>query len=148
MTGGLFLFFLISVAPLVLKEGAVDAAGRAFLKHRNIVVTAPADTIPCDHHNLLNGDHELVEGILKNKLPSGPSGGVGHNYINSVGFEKMKNSNAENTLKMNKLPSGPSGGVGHKYINAAGKASTAQRLITTTPFNKLPSGTARTIDGP
>ena len=111
-TGSLFLFFfLISVAAIVLNPGAVDA-GRV-LKKKNIIVTAQADKIPCDHHNLLNGDHELVEGILKNKLPSGPSGGVGHNYINSVGSEKMKTSN---TLKMNKLPSGPSPGVGHNYI--------------------------------
>lgn len=137
-TGSLFfLFFLISVAAIVLNQGAVDAAGR-ILKKGN-VVTAQADTIPCDdHYNILNGVYEVGD-MLKNKLPSGPSPGVGHNYINSVGSEKMKKSNASNTLKMNKLPSGPSGGVGHKYINADGKAS-AQRLITTTPFNKLPSG--------
>ena len=140
-TGSLFFFFfLISVAAIVLNPGAVDAAGRV-LKKKNIIVTAQADKIPCDHHNLLNGDHELVEGILKNKLPSGPSGGVGHNYINSLGSEKMKTSD---TLKMNKLPSGPSGGVGHNYINAAGsmepRKASAERLITTTPLNKLPSG--------
>ena len=142
-TGSLFFFFfLISVAAIVLNPGAVDAAGRV-LKNRNNIVTAPPDTIPCDHHNLLNGDHELVEGILKNKLPSGPSPGVGHNYITSLGSENMKTSN---TLEMNKLPSGPSRGVGHKYINAAGKASAAaERLITTTPLSKLPSGPSRGV---
>ena len=136
-TGSLFFFFfLISVAAIVLNPGAVDA-GRV-LKRKNIIVTAQADKIPCDHHNLLNGDHELVEGILKNKLPSGPSGGVGHNYINSVGSEKMKTSN---TLKMNKLPSGPSPGVGHNYINSVGfekmKNSNAENTLK---MNKLPSG--------
>jgi hypothetical protein len=49
------------------------------------------------------------------------------------------------TLKINKLPSGSSGGVGHKYINVPGPLNTnnvpvvpAQRLISTTAFNKLP----------
>jgi len=140
-TGSWYLFFFfVSVAAIVLNEGAVDA-GR-ILKKRNIVA-AQGDKNPCDHHNLLNGDYE-VGSILKNKLPSGPSPGVGHKYINSLGPVKMKTSNAANTLKINKLPSGPSGGVGHKYINADGsmKASAvpAQNLITTTPFNKLPSG--------
>ena len=138
-TCSLFLFFLISVAAIVLNQGAVDA-GRV-LKKMNIV-TDQADTIPCDHHNLVNVNGVYVEvgaDILKNKLPSGPSSGVGHNLINSLGPVKMNTAGNTNTLKMNKLPSGPSPGVGHKNINAAGKAS-PQRLITTTPLNKLPSG--------
>ena len=135
----LFFFFLISVAAILLNQGAVDAAGRV-LKKRNIIVTAQPDTIPCDHHNLVkSGVYVEVGDILKNKLPSGPSSGVGHNFINSLGPVKMNTAGNTNTLKMNKLPSGPSPGVGHKYINAAGKAS-PQRLITTTPLNKLPSG--------
>jgi hypothetical protein len=138
-TASLFLFFFcVSVAVILLKEGAVDA-GRV-LKKRNIV-TCQADKNPCDQHNFLNRDHK-VEGILKNKLPSGPSPGVGHKYIDSLSPVNTKRSNAANKLKINKLPSGPSGGVGHKYINAAGSMKPsvihAERLITT--FDKLPSG--------
>ena len=133
-------FFLASVAAIVSNEGAVDA-GRV-LKNRNIVTTQ-ADKSPCDYHYIPNGDHTVGD-ILKNKLPSGPSGGVGHKYINSSGPLKLKTSNEGNTLKINKLPSGPSGGVGHKYINAEGlmKASVvaSENLISSVPFNKLPSG--------
>ena len=136
----LFLFWA-SVAAIVLwNEGAVHA-GRV-LKNRNIV-TPQADKNPCDHHNLLNEDHTVID-ILKNQLPSGPSRGVGHKYINSLDPLKMKASNAANTLKINKLPSGPSGGVGHKYINAEGlmkpSVVASHKLITDVPFNKLPSG--------
>lgn len=135
-----FLFLsLASFAAILLDEGAVDAA--RVLKERNIV-TAQADKNECDHHNLLNGDPTMGD-ILKNKLPSGPSGGVGHKNIDPLGPVKMKTSNAGNTLKINKLPSGPSG-VGNKYINADGSMKQsvvrAQPLITTTLFNKLPSG--------
>ena len=95
----------------------------------------------CDHHNLVSGFYVEVGDILKNKLPSGPIPGVGHNHINSLGPVKM---DAGNTLKMNKLISGPSGGVSHNYINAnvsmEAKKESSERLITTTPLNKLPSG--------
>jgi hypothetical protein len=121
-TSSWFLFFfVVSVAAIVLNEGAVGAS-RVLKKGK--IVTAQADKIPCDHHNLFNGYYEV--------------------YINSLGPVMMKTTNAASKLKINKLPSGPSGGVGHKYINADGsmKASVvpAQKLITTTPFNKLPSG--------
>jgi hypothetical protein len=120
-TSSWFLFFfLVSVAAVVLNEGVVDES-RALKKGK--IVTAQADQIPCDHHNLFNGYYEV--------------------YTNSLVPVMMKTSNAANKLKINKLPSGPSGGVGHKYINADGsmKASVvpAQKLITTTPFKKLPS---------
>jgi hypothetical protein len=131
----------MAVAAIVLKKVAVDA-GRV-MKTRSIV-KCQAEKNPCDHHNILNGHHNIlngdhkVGGILKNKLPSSPSPGVGHKYIDSLGPVNMKTINATNTLKINKLPSGPSGGVGHKYINAAGSMKPsvvpAHRLITTTPL--------------
>ncbi|GLJ59660.1 hypothetical protein SUGI_1517960 [Cryptomeria japonica] len=60
-------------------------------------------------HMQLTRPHQKSN-TLKNKLPSGPSPGVGHAYINDGG---VKNSwRSENTLKT-KLPSGPSPGIGH-----------------------------------
>jgi len=137
----LFLFFFfVLVAAIVMKEGAIDA-GRV-LKMRNIA-TVQANKNPCDHHNVPNGDYD-VRNILKSKLPSVPSPGVGHKYIDSLSPLKMKTSKASNTLKINKLPSGLSEGVGHKYINAEGLTKRSivpsQKLITIAPFNNIPSG--------
>jgi hypothetical protein len=57
------------------------------------------------------------------KLPSGPSGGVGHKYINVAGpmnTNKVSVIPAQSfitTTTFNKLPSGPSDGVRYKCVD-------------------------------
>ena len=54
----------------------------------------------------------LKMNALKNKLPSGPSPGVGHAFINDGGVKTSSWRSSGNILR-NKLPSGPSPGTGH-----------------------------------
>ncbi|GLJ44952.1 hypothetical protein SUGI_0946240 [Cryptomeria japonica] len=65
--------------------------------------------IPAVGHMQLMRSHMKIN-KLKNKLPSGPSPGVGNAYINDGGVKISRTSG--NILKT-KLPSGPSPGIGH-----------------------------------
>ncbi|GLJ57722.1 hypothetical protein SUGI_1459940 [Cryptomeria japonica] len=64
---------------------------------------------PAVGHMQLMRSHTKMN-TLKNKLPSGPSPGVGNAYINDGG---VKSGGSSGSILKTKLPSGPSPGTGN-----------------------------------
>lgn len=64
---------------------------------------------PAVGHMQLTRPHQK-NNTLKNKLPSGPSPGVGNSYINDGGVKSIWRPGS---ILKTKLPSGPSPGIGH-----------------------------------
>eukprot|EP01018_Ginkgo_biloba_P034055 Gb_30263 [translate_table: standard] len=120
------MYLLLCVCICILAGGAPLGEGRIVGKRKNSAAHAK------DSHDVKRDYSRRV----MNKLPSGPSPGVGHKYIN--GHVKATGTADPSHYKanpLNKLPSGPSPGIGHKYTHHAHDFTIPTHFI-----NQKPSG--------
>eukprot|EP01018_Ginkgo_biloba_P023576 Gb_07690 [translate_table: standard] len=112
------MYFLLFIC--ILAGGVLLGEGRIVGKHKYSLTHAKDNPSRGFH----NAKRDYSRRVL-NKVPSGPSLGAGHKYINgylkATGTVAMAGpshyNNTKKSIPLNKLPSGPNSRIGYKYTH-------------------------------